>query len=241
MEFAFGLKSMYYRRMAQKLQIKKGFLKLQRLGPIKFAEQSRWAIRAPEGIGMWAFPFPHFDMFYAYHKFADLGPKQFRGRQPTDAKWYTSDWENDIPLEAVEFVELDWYGEKVSRAHYRDENGELQEADIRGAWHEEKAAWIKNVGQKILPIREFWYSGELYTHFNHDGSVGNWTMNSDAEGTEWTLMSTNKLAEFMTKPGGVVDFDGHYDGDGKPRTYDYSKDHLEVFIPRGRGIIRDKI
>jgi hypothetical protein len=227
--------------MAKRLEFKKGFLRLQRLGPIKFAEQSRWANRAPESFGLWAFPYPHFDIFYAYHKFGDLAPKSFRERRPTEAKWYTKDWDEDEPLDAIEFVEIEEYGVKASVAHYRDENGELKEASVRGAWHQEKEDWINTVGKKILPMREFWYSGDLYTHFNHGGSVGNWTMNSGQVGNDWTLMDVSKLAALMTKPGGVAEFDGHYDGDGKPRLFDYSKDHLEVFIPRGRGVIRDRL
>lgn len=227
--------------MTQRFELRKGFLKLQRLGPVKFAEQSRWVARAPESIGMWAFPSPHFDIFFAYHKYTDLAPKELRGRQPKNAKWYTKDYRGDIPLEAIEFHEVDHYGEKLERAFYRDEQGELVEADVRAAWHEAKDNWVKNVGEKILPLREFWYSGELYTHFLADGAVGSAPMSSKDPGAEWSLMSTHKFASLLKKPGNVRGGDGQFDGDGKPSSMRYSSDHLEVFIPRGKGLIRDKV
>ena len=231
----------YYRLMAKRLELKKGFLKLQRLGPIKFGEQSRWSVRAPERYGMWAFPYPHFEMFYAYHKFTDLAPKELRERHPKNPKWYAKSWDDDEPVDAIEFAKIESYGELELLPCYRNENGELKEAMLTGEYYEAREKWVTEVGKKILPMREFWYSGELYTHFKHDGSVGDYTMNSDGEGNEWSLMDTTKLARLMSKPGGVVYSDGAHTGDGKPRTFSYAQDHLEVFIPRGRGVIRDRL
>lgn len=226
--------------MAKRFELRKGFLKLQRLGPIKFGEQSRWSVRAPESVGMWAFPKPHFDLFYAYHKYTDLAPKELRGAYPKNPEWYQRDWDDDTPVSAIEFHEVDRWGESVNRPFYRDEAGELKEAYTRSGWHTAKEQWVENVGKKILPLREFWYSGDLYTHFLHDGEVGAYTIDSAGEGNRWTLMNVEKLARLMSKPGGVIAAEGH-GPDGKPATYSFSKDHLEVFIPRGRGVIRDRV
>ena len=228
--------------MAQKHQIKKGFLKLQRLGPVKFAEQSRWSVRAPETMGMWAFPYPYFDSFFAYHKYIDLAPKDFRDDStPKDPKWYNTGGNDYASIDSIEFVEVESYGEKTMEAHYRDEEGNLKPAQLDNSFYHAKEEWIKKIGKKVLPLREFWYSGEIYTHFNQDGSVGSCGMDSTDPETGWTLMSTTNLAKLLSKNESVVGFDGHYDGAGKPLTFNYSKDHLEIFIPRGKGVIRDKL
>ena len=52
---------------------------------------------------------------------------------------------------------------------------------------------------------------------------------------EWSIMDAGKFAELATKS--LKTFVG-YGGDGKPRYIDYSADHLELFIPRGRGDIK---
>lgn len=226
--------------MPQRFQHRKGFLKLQRLGPIKFGEQSRWSVRAPESVGMWAFPYPFFDIFFAYHKYTDLAPKELRGRWPQNASWYQRDWEDETPVKAIEFIAVERYGEMETLPFYRDDNGKLKEAYVSGKWHEAKDRWVETVGKKVLPLREFWYSGELYTHFLPDGEVGNAPMNSGAENVEWSLMHTDKLARLLRKPGSVV-YSESVGPDGKPRTYSYAKDHLEIFIPRGKGVIRDRI
>lgn len=230
--------------MAQRHEFKRGFMKMQRLGPIKFTEQSRWKTRAPESNGLWAFPFPHFDLFYAYHKYKDLAPKDFRERLPQNVKWYLSE-ANDESIPNLHFREVEETGIFKGSAPrkvpgFMDENGEWQEAYLSGAYYEAQEAWIESVGRKILPLRTFWYSGLLYTHFNRDGSVGSWTMNADGEDNDWTLMHTSDLERIMRRPGSVVAADGHR-ADGKPATYRFSKDHLEVFIAPGRGLIRDKI
>lgn len=228
--------------MAQKHEFKRGFMKMQRLGPIKFTEQSRWKTRAPESNGLWAFPFPHFDLFYAYHKYKDLAPKDFRDRNPKNPKWYLTAADDKPITGELEFREAEesLFKSTSMIPGFIDENGEWQKAYLSGAYYEAQEAWIESVGRKILPLRTFWYSGLLYTHFNRDGSVGAWTMNADGEGNDWTLMHTSDLERIMRRPGSVVAAEGHRP-DGKPATYRFSKDHLEVFIAPGRGVIRDKV
>ena len=223
----------------QRHEIHKGFIKLQRLGPIEFGDQSRWKVRAPESTGMWAFPYPHFDVFYAYHRYTDLLPKKYRERYPKDLKWYTRDWEGEIPLGnvPVEFRK-DKYDPRREVPYYLHEDGTWQEAELRAEYHVEREEWIERVGKKVLPLREFWYKGDLYSHFTHSGEIGNWTMSSQEEGNEFTLMSTHELDKHMRR-NGVVSYEGYHEVDGRPRPIRYSRDHLEVFIPRGRGIIRD--
>ncbi len=237
--------------MPRKFELKRGFLRLQRLGPIKFGEQSRWAIRAPESTGLWAFPYPNFDYFYAYHRYRDLLPKNLQGDFPRELKYWRRERRKgedpfngvhelhdpesakDYPLESLD--EIQW-----EETLFRDRRYPADGFYCIGAYYEAQEEWIEKVGKRILPLREFWYRGELYTHFKPDGSVGSWTMSSKDPDNEWTLMSTDRLARLMRKPGGVA-YSESYGEDGKPRVYSFSKDHLEVFIPRGRGEIRDRI
>lgn len=225
--------------MAIRHEIRKGFMRFQRLGPIEFGDQKRWSIRAPESTGLWAFPYPHFDEFYAYHRYVDLLPKKYRERMPKDPSWYTEDHAELIPARAIKFMPLRGSMFSEPYPHYRTAEGEWEPATLRSAYHEEREAWIENVGKKILPLREFWYRGDIYTHFTHQGTVGEWTMSAQEEGNEFTLMSTNEFERHMRR-NGVKGSDGTHDGAGKPLPFNFSKDHLEVFIPRGRGIIRNK-
>lgn len=227
----------------RKFEFRKGFLRFQRLGPVKFAEQSRWAIRAPESFGMWAFPFPYFDEFYAHHRWSDIAPKNFRERYPNSAEWFVKNYDSLEEVDEVIFQEVESpfvAGRKERRAFFRNDFGELEEACVKSEWYDEKEAWIERVGKKVLPIREFWYSGELYTHFKGDGSVGRTPMSSSDPGVEWTLMSTEKLAKLLSKPGNVLENRGYFH-DGKPARLHYTSDHLEVFIPRGKGVLSDRV
>jgi len=233
--------------MAKRFEVRRGFLRLQRLGPVKFGEQSRWSLRAPEATGLWAFPYPHFDIFYAYHRYRDVLPKGLRDHYSKDLKWWRRKREKgeepyagvhevpsehecgDYPLER--FEDLVW-----SEDSFRTPvNGYM----IGEFWREQER-WIETVAKKVEPLREFWYRGDLYTHFLPDGSVGEWTSSSQDEGNEWTLMDTDRFARLLKKPGSVVGSEGYRD-DGRPATIQFSKDHLEVFIPRGRGVIRDRL
>lgn len=231
--------------MAQKFEIYKGFMKFQRLGPVKFGEQSRWSIRAPESNGLWAFPFPHFDLFYAYHRYMDLLPKDLQGIYPKNPKWWRRELSKGEPPYTGSYEIPSKYPDEGSYPVISmneivfDENGLPENGYTISEFFEAQEKWIETVGKKIMPLREFWYRGELYTHFNRDGSVGNWSMRSDEDDNDWTLTSTDDLAKYMTKPGGVSYFMSH-DGSGKPRSASYSKDHLEVFIPRGQGKIVTK-
>lgn len=230
--------------MAQKFEIYKGFMRFQRLGPIEFGEQSRWSIRAPESSGLWAFPFPHFDLFYAYHRYMDLLPKDLQGRYPTNPKWWRRKPEKGEPRYEGSYEVPGDYDEE---GYYpitsmneivfdEDERPCPKNGYVIGAFYRAQENWIETIGKRILPLREFWYRGELYSHFRKDGQVGSWSFDSQDGNNDFQLITTDELAKFMKKPGGVIYFNS-YDGAGKPRTANYSKDHLEVFIPRGRGQI----
>ncbi len=224
----------------QRIEVRKGYIKLLRLGPIKHGEQSRWGDRAPERQGLWAFPYPFFDEFYAYHRWSDLLPKELRERYPKDPTWWRRfkaddeppyegdhvrpsayDHEGDYPVESFEAITWDEYGPEN---HY-----------VISERFEAATEWIEKVGRKILPVRTFWYRGDVYTRLNPSGGVMSFSMTADDSPSQWSIMDAGKFAELATKS--LKTFVG-YGGDGKPRYIDYSADHLELFIPRGRGDIK---
>ena len=242
--------------MAQRFEFRKGFLKFQRLGPVKFGEQSRWSVRAPRSEGMWAFPAPHFDPFFAYHRYRDLMPKDLRADYPKATKWWRRYPEaGEAPYEGFHEISSEVDASGRGKGSYpvssMDEIRWIEDEDSYGGRYPQNGFviperyqaeedWVRTVGMKILPLREFWYRGELYSHFMPDGSVGMVPLNSSTEGVEWNVIHTEELARQMQKPGGVVASGGHGD-DGRPALYNFSKDHLEVFIARGMGEIRDRI
>lgn len=241
--------------MAQRFELRKGFLKFQRLGPVKFGEQSRWSVRAPKSEGMWAFPYPHFDPFFAYHRYRDLMPKDLQADYPKATRWWRRYPEPGEPLyegsyeissesdetgrgrgnyPVSDLGEIHWVEDGESYGGRYPKNG-----FVIPEHYEAQERWVKTVGMKILPLREFWYRGELYSHFMPNGDVGMVPMNAGTEGVDWNVIHTEDLARLMRK-NNVVASDGH-GPDGKPSLYNFAKDHLEVFIARGMGEFRDRI
>jgi hypothetical protein len=104
----------------------------------------------------------------------------------------------------------------------RDEN--LTEAN----W-EEQERWINTVGKKVLPLREFLYRGDVFTHYTPTGVI------DDLD--SWHRMSTTMLARQIRRTTGEVFFERTGDGNHLSR-WKASQDHLEVFIPRGAGELR---
>lgn len=95
--------------------------------------------------------------------------------------------------------------------------------------------WISTVGKKILPLREFWYAGDVYTHYKPNGEVGN-TGLFDPEDTTWHRMDIKTVATLITKDRGDTCI--QYSPSGEPQRFKYSHDHLEVFFGEGMGRIR---
>ena len=207
--------------MSNGIQVRKGAMLMWRLGNLEFGTQERWS-RAPESRGMWAFPWPYMEPFLTYHKYRDLYPKRFartanRG-WPADAQWYEK---NDQP---VDFVEFDEDGVPVDK-----------ELSVRGEYYDEADKWFRSTGKRILPVRKFWYEGEVYSHIDKKGKVGNSaTMGGTLEDTDWFRMHTSELAVAIQKARGDR-VPGRY-GD-KFSLHRASHDHLEIFIPPKAGKI----
>lgn len=204
----------------QKVKTKGGAVLLWRLGTLEFGKQDRWSRRAPESRGLWAFPWPYFDMFFAYHKYKDLFPKSFK---TTDVGY---------PLSPSSYEYLD--GSTPTSVDFDNEGRPTDdELLVKEGWSEEKERWIENVGKKVLPLRKFWYEGELYSHMNHRGEIGDVGLFSEPD---WYKVHSSVFAKAVHRNNGnrfaeVI-------GAGKGISYYRSSvDHLEVFIPPRAGHI----
>lgn len=64
-------------RKSSRIETRGGRILLVRRGALNAMDQTvgRYANRAPERRGFWAFPWPHFDDFFAHHKFDEVVPK----------------------------------------------------------------------------------------------------------------------------------------------------------------------
>lgn len=150
------------------------------LNPVR-QDQGYFAGRAPAPKGIWAFPFPAGDIdFYSWHKWDEVVPKHLR---------------DDI-LDAL-CDELYNCPDEEERALHRTELDALRA---------ERERWISRQGPHVLPLRKFWYGGELYARISCPGAVRH---------GDWYLLS---VEQFVTAARRLPPSN--------------SGDHLEVFIPR---------
>lgn len=219
--------------MSKGIQVQKGGILFHRLGNLEFGPQERWT-RAPESKGMWAFPWPYFETFLAFHKYRDALPKRLQTNRhggPTRREWYLLE-DTDTPLPPdytfVASSEEEYF-------HALDPEGNRVELDVREDFWTEQEIWYREVGKRVVPLRKFWYEGPVYAHIAKDGTVGNpGTMNIEGYSTDWYLLHTSELAAAILKSRGDRTHIADVAKGWPTRT---SRDHLEVFIPAHRGKI----
>ena len=94
---------------------------------------------------------------------------------------------------------------------------------------EKQEEWLKKNKHKVARRSSFWYSGDLYCHFLPSGEVGTDSTYYSLYDPDWILTDAMVFAKLLRKAG----VDSHSVGGLKP-----SPTIAEVFIPRGRGVIR---
>ena len=211
--------------MAKELQVRKGALLLWRLGNLEFGEQSRWS-RAPENKGMWAFPWPYYETFLTFHQYRDRLPKRLKSVErswwPASLEWYTYP-DGSTPTE----IERGEYGEPLDEA-----------IELREGFSDAQDEWYRTVGKRILPLRKFWYSGELYTHIDKKGRIGNpGTMGGTLETTDWFRMDASEAAVAIRRARGDRFIQRPQEPGQGLSVWRASHDHLELFIPSRSGKI----
>lgn len=211
---------------------------MMRLGPLKPAKQDRWD-RAPESKGLWAFPFPYFDMFFAYGQYTRLLPKELKTRREVGLPgpgYLPASLDRIITVSGLPVTGLTLMPETDDDyEHFIDSaTGEAVQAD--DAFQDARDAWVKNVGRRILPVRKFWYSGPLYSHISPAGTPGSaGTLTMAPEDTDWYRMDAVEFARLVKKIRGREGIE--YSPERGLEHFKYSMDHLEVFIPATGGKI----
>jgi len=149
----------------------------QRLGTLKPQKQGYWK-SAPAGEGLWAFPWPHFSLFFADHQYRSICPRRFKEQHVA----------GDDPWEGYEH-------------------------------------WQRKLAPRVLPIRRFWYSGDLFTHLGGRGD--------DLGLREWQRVSSD---EFGTRANRYWARASRFAGTRIPRTPNtFDAEVLEVFLPTRGG------
>jgi hypothetical protein len=133
---------------ASRLVIRDGALLCQRRGTLNPADQSMgdYAGRAPERRGIWAFPFPYYDDFFGSHKFEDVLPQHLR----------------QAALKSL-YLQMESYGREDPRSLALEEERNRRWAEREG--------WLRAHSSAVMPVRRFWWRGDIYTRFTPDGSV----------------------------------------------------------------------
>lgn len=157
----------------------KGAMLMQRVGPINAQKQNIIIRKPPVNRGMWAFPYPAFDMFFAHHKIEPLLPSNLRSKNITALydKAKAEGQENDEKFrEAYQHL---W--------------------DLR-----EKAS--KKLKNKMRP-KTFWWDGPIYSHIAPKGmqdDCKSWYLWTDlkawAKEANKNMVTFDAFAAFDIKP-----------------------------------------
>lgn len=159
------------------MRFQKGELLFQRRGHLNAVRQdfdgSFCLDRAPRRRGIWAFPWPWSDPFFSHHKFWEAMPKRL-AKGTANAEW-----------EAI----LAKYEPLLANATEAETRRIYQQMFAEHAPFEEKLEaeqnrWIRKQGRKHVPLRQFWYGGQLYSHLDGRGNflgMDNWALVTAAE------------------------------------------------------------
>lgn len=237
--------------MPREMQVKGGKILLWRIGNLEYGKQARWAHNAPVGEtrGMWAFPWPYFDIFFASHKYEDVSPKRYRtmanGAYPASLEWYRRIGENgeELPLLPGDLEKLkEWQNSPLIEGEFGKRMQPIpDEFTYAYNFWENSEKWMNTTGKRLLPIKKFWYEGELYSHLEPRRN-NNSPIDSGSGISEWHRMGTQDFANAVKRVRGIAmaaHSASYPTGEFKFTKYNraFSCDHLEVFLPQGAGRI----
>lgn len=210
----------------KRYQFKNGRLKVQRIGPLNPQRQKNYRLgdknwdgklrgknrRAPENRGLWAFPYPYFDAYFASFQYDMALPKKFR-RQSI----------NELHQEMQAIT-----GGQASHPQYAAYDEALTKLYAELHEYTDSASF-----KKKMQVREFWVSGSVYTHIgrtNTDSEWGYMTVSALADELSKLYARDARYAGANLGSNHTRPF---------PRSaYSYwapgmSVDHLEIFLGRG--------
>jgi hypothetical protein len=208
--------------MTRSFEYRNGRLKVQRIGVLAPQRQRNFNFsspegnnkrgrnrRAPEKRGIWCFVFPYFDAYMASFQAELVLPTRLRS-----------------PI---------WHQLQQEREALETSGGTAQQlADINDRieqlFAEREQAYKSPAVRKRLQVREFWVSGNVYTH-----------LGKGAADSEWSLMPVSQLAELLPKvyAKDARAAEANIGANGKRyhhSNWPLSTDHLELFLGRGATI-----
>lgn len=227
-------------REMDRFQFKNGKLKMQRIGPLNPQRQKNFVWteengngklksrnqRAPEKRGLWAFPYPLFDGFFASYQYQLALPKRFQHHQ--ERKMFEQE---ELLLAQKQEGLLTAQEHLVLVEKHNQQFGVFMQ--------EQEEYLASKTFRKKIQVREFWVSGSFYTHINLP------TQKSPDE-SEWQLVKVRDFADYLPKlyaenyrysnrswmPGqDFVKLDNYKPT--RPRgPWPLSVDHLEIFLGR---------
>lgn len=191
-----------------KIEIRKGFVKMARVGPVKFHRQ-KGVPHAPENWGIWAFPYPFQDEYFTSGILEKYLPISLR--KSFMNKLYDEQMKDDITDER--YQEIDSY--------------------LYDVW-DRRDAWIAKHKHSLVKTSTFWYKGDMYTHISQSGEVLTSSDLYHIIPPEWSLLDTSTYKKLVDKTG-PSGYTHHKELNMSMRC---STSYLEVFIPRNKGIIK---
>jgi len=154
---------------ASRICVRAGAIKLERMGSLSWRDQrtGRYADRAPEPRGIWAFVFPYYDAFFTWHKWEEVVPKRL-----LDARIKALVEDESTPDEVLERLHLNrdewikshrsvmklrrfwWEGDIYARFDQYGKN------IASSAWHLMPVSVFEAAARKVEP-KNYWSSDHM--------------------------------------------------------------------------------
>lgn len=125
-----------------------------RFGPMSGqVQENREKRKTPARKGIWVFPYPLFDMFFAYHQLERYLPKKFR--RPREDGGILN-----LPSSMPDFSNMDADGNDIVKLTPEEEEKLEKEAE---KFHEEQDRIVNEYEKRFLKVKKIWWSGEVYS------------------------------------------------------------------------------
>lgn len=125
-----------------------------RFGPMSGqVQKNKHKRKTPERKGIWVFPYPLFDMFFAYHQLERYLPKKFRSKKENGGIL-------NLPSSMPDFSNMDDDGNDIKKLTPEEEAQLEKEAD---SFHAERDRLVAEYEKRFLKVKKIWWNSELYS------------------------------------------------------------------------------
>lgn len=206
-------------------KLKRGKMLFSRFGPMSGqVQENRHRRPTPTRKGIWVFPYPFFEMFYAYHQINRFLPKTVRGESgaailglPTDIKDFSNMNDDGTPVKILT-PEEELALEKEAEAYWAEKN-KIEEEYL----------------ERFAKVKKIWWGGEIYSRLQPNPQ-------SQPIGDDWywykkpidflEVARKNLIEMHPSYDGGpTVSTAVGFQGVGKENWWRLAQDHFECFLP----------